>query len=65
MQIVKEWMELDGGGIDLLDTRMFYELMQQYRHAERVHSITAHNAFEEVKAFVREHCSSHNTREGQ
>ena len=52
MKTVEEWMDDE----DPLETRMFYELMQVYRHAERLNQVTAHQAFEDVKAFVREHC---------
>jgi hypothetical protein len=58
MQIVEEWMEIEGDGTDVMETRMFYELMQQYRHAERLHRITAHEAYEQVKEFIRVHYSS-------
>jgi hypothetical protein len=49
MMIVEDWMDSD----DPLDTRMFYELMQAYRHASDA-DVT--EAFKDVKEFVRDHC---------
>lgn len=46
--IIEEWMD----DADPLETRMFYELMQQYRHCQ-VEAGTI-EAFEAVKAFIRE-----------
>lgn len=50
-EVVVEWMDHD----DPLETRMFYELMQGYRYAERLNVLSAHEAFEHVKKFIRDH----------
>jgi len=45
-----EWDEVEEGGVDWLDSRSFYELMQEYRHDP----IGLANYFEGIKWEIRE-----------
>lgn len=45
---------LKGRDLDWLDEQDFYELMQAYRHAQEWTQPTVVEAFEAVKAYIRE-----------
>ena len=49
MNIPEEWLDTS----DPLESRAFYELMQQYRHADPTDQEEVIRAFDDVKAFVR------------
>lgn len=54
--LIEEWMDNE----DPLETRMFYELMQQYRHAPLSDPSKVNAAYAEVKAFLYSQMQSKN-----